>query len=86
MTYSVIWTLTAIQRLAQITSAATDPESVKLASTFVDYALRRMPRDMGESREGNERIWYGDVLGVYYVVDDATSTVRVQLVGPARRR
>jgi hypothetical protein len=86
MTYTVIWSLTAIQQLAQITANAVDPGSVRLAASWVDYALRRMPRDMGESRSGTLRVWYGDVLGVLYTVDDALMKVQVLLIGPARRR
>jgi hypothetical protein len=44
------------------------------------------PRDMGESRGGNARLWFWDRLGIYYTVDVHTMTVRVLLVGPARRR
>jgi mRNA-degrading endonuclease RelE of RelBE toxin-antitoxin system len=86
MTYAVVWMATAVRQLGQIAAAATDPRSVQQAADWVDYTLRRAPSDMGESRGGNERVWYGDVLGVYYEVDDATTTVRILLVGPARRR
>ena len=41
---------------------------------------------MGESRWGAHRVWYGDTIGIWYTVDDATMTVRVLAVGPARRR
>jgi hypothetical protein len=40
---------------------------------------------MGESRAGEARLWYWDVLGVYYTVDYAALAVTVLLVGPARR-
>ncbi len=86
MTYSVTWKLTAIQQLDRLTAAAADPQSVRQAAAFIDYALRRDPRNMGESRAGNARLWYWDVLGVYYTVDYAALTVTVLLVGPARRR
>ncbi len=66
MTYSVIWSTTAIQRLVQLVAAAENPLAVQRAAEFVDYLLRRMPRDMGESRNRGARVWYEDVLGVYY--------------------
>jgi hypothetical protein len=59
---------------------------VDKAAGWIDYTLRRVPNDMGESREAGERVWYSDLLGVYYRVDDAAGTVRIQSVGLARRR
>jgi hypothetical protein len=48
---------------------------------------------MGESRHPEEetpnpefRIWYEDVLGVYYRVDVAAMRVEVLFAGPAHRR
>jgi len=85
MTYSVVWKFTATQQLQAIIAAAVDPASVRLAAAFVDYALRRAPRDMGESRGSDDRLWYWDVLGVYYRVNDAAMRVDILLVAPARR-
>jgi mRNA-degrading endonuclease RelE of RelBE toxin-antitoxin system len=86
MTYTVTWTLTAIQQLNQLSTTATDPQSVQRAAASIDYVLRRVPRDVGESRSGDFRVWYEGTLGVYYAIDDVKLTVRVLLVGPARRR
>jgi hypothetical protein len=86
MTYSVTWTGAAIQLLAALERAAADPSAVRKAGDWVDYTLRRIPSNVGESRSGNDRLWYGDVLGVYYRVDDTAMTVRIISVGPARRR
>ena len=44
------------------------------------------PLDMGESRAGKDRLWYSDLLGVYFRVADEKMTVRIMAVGPARRR
>lgn len=55
----------------------------------MEYMLRRAPRDMGESRSSRSRgfrVWYEDVLGMYYRIDEAAMRVEVLLVGPARRR
>jgi hypothetical protein len=51
----------------------------------MDSILRRYPLDVGESRFGSYRLWYADVLGVWYEVDDVAMTVLVISVGPARR-
>ena len=43
MTYTVNWKLTAIQQLDRLIAAAADPQSVRQAAAFIDYALRRNP-------------------------------------------
>jgi hypothetical protein len=59
---------------------------VRQAANRIDFMLRRYPRDMGESRGTGFRIWYEDVLGVYYRVDEAAMRVEVLSAGSARRR
>jgi hypothetical protein len=85
MTYAVIWSMTAVRQLNLLVAAAAVPATVQEAGRWVDYALRRVPNDVGESREPGLRLWYGDVLGVHYHVDDAAMRVTVIAVGPARR-
>lgn len=86
MTYAVIWTMNAVRQLNLLVAAALAPSTVQDAARWVDYSLRRVPSDVGESREPGHRVWYGDVLGVYYQVDDTAMRVTVITVGPARRR
>lgn len=85
MTFAVTWSLTAIRLLGRVSAAADDPAVVQQAAALIDRVLRRIPTDVGEERSGNARVWYQGVLGVYYTVDEAAMTVRVLLVGPARR-
>lgn len=85
MTYAVIWAMDAIRELSRIEQAADHPPAVRQAANRVDYALRRTPNDMGESRDGNERLWYEDELGVWYNVDDVRMRVDVLAVGLSRR-
>ena len=85
MTYVVTWHPVAIQQLARLVANATDPASVQKAGEWVDYTLRRIPLNVGESRVRGYRLWYGDVLGVYYHVDEDACRVRVVSIGPARR-
>jgi hypothetical protein len=84
MTFTVIWKLSAIQQLDRIAANADDPATVRAAAR-VDFALRRMPRDMGESREPGLRLWYEDVLGVFDRIDEAAMRVEVLFAGPSRR-
>ncbi len=86
MTFLVTWAVAALAQLAAVAAARGDPRAVDEAARWVDYTLRRVPFDVGESRQSaNVRVWYGDVLGVHYVVDPDTLTVRVMAVAPARR-
>ncbi len=85
MTYSVFWKFSAIQQLSRIEAESDDSNAVRQASARIDFALRRYPKDMGESRSPGFRLWYEDILGVYYGVDDVTLCVEVFFVGPSRR-
>lgn len=85
MTYIVRWNLDALQEVARVEREAVDPAAVRLATGWVEYTLRRIPYNVGESRGRNRREWYEDVLGVYYAIDDAAGTVDILAAGPARR-
>lgn len=85
MTFTVVWSLRALQALTALKKSAADPAPIRAAEDRVDWVLRRLPLDVGESRHRNFRVWYGDVLGVYYRVDEAAMRVEVLYAGPARR-
>jgi len=85
MTYAVIWRLSAVQAVTRVEQAGGDPARVRAATARIDWSLRRTPRDMGESRDPGFRIWYEDVLGVYYRIDEAAMRVEILFAGPARR-
>lgn len=86
MTFSVVWRLAALQAVTRSEQAAADPARIRAAQDRIDWALRRTPRDVGESRDPGFRIWYEDVLGVFYRIDDENLRVEVLFAGPARRR
>lgn len=86
MTFSVVWSLIALQEVTRLEGMADDPARVRAAQDRIDWSLRRTPRDMGESRSPGYRVWYEDVLGVYYRIDEAALRVEVLFAGPARRR
>jgi hypothetical protein len=85
MTFAVIWRLSATLELGRIAQAALDPRVVREAATRMEFALRRMGRDLGESREPGFRLWYEDLLGVYYKIDEDAMTIEILYVGPTRR-
>jgi hypothetical protein len=85
MTYLVFWSVAALQELVRVEQAAGNPQAVRDAANRIDFMLRRQPRDMGESRSPGFRVWYEDVLGVYYRLDEARMRVEILFAGPARR-
>ena len=85
MTFTVIWKKSAIQQLVLTEANADDPGRIREAAARVDFQLRRMARDLGESRASGYRVWYEDVLGVFYHIDDEAMRVEVLFVGPSRR-
>lgn len=86
MTYTVTWLPSAVNLLNHLIAAADDPARIRKAAEWVDYSLRRHPLDLGESRNWpGERLWYEDVLGVFFEADRDALTVRVLSIGPARR-
>jgi hypothetical protein len=85
MTYAVTWSLGATLELARIAAAHADPAAVNREAVWMDSILRRYPFAMGESRIGSDRLWYADIIGVWYRVDDNAMTVKILTVGPARR-
>ena len=85
MTFSVVWSVFALQDLTRIEQSADDPGRVRAAVTRMEFALRRMGRDLGESRDPGFRLWYEDVLGVFYRIDETAMRIEILYVGPARR-
>ena len=86
MTYLVTWAVIAHQLLERLIAAADDPTEARSLARWIDYTLRRTPRDQGESRSPGYRIWFVGPFTVYFHVDDVAYTVRVISVGPSRRR
>jgi hypothetical protein len=86
MTFTVVWSLAALQAVTRIEQSADNPAAVRAAQDRIDFLLRRMARDLGESREPHFRLWYEDVLGVFYRIDEDTMRVEVLFAGPSRRR
>jgi hypothetical protein len=85
--YAVTWTGVAVQQLAHLEASAADPERIRTAAQWTDYTLRRVPTDLGESRANERfRLWYSDVLAVFYHVDTDATGVKVLAVGLSKRK
>jgi hypothetical protein len=85
MRFTVIWRLSAINQLNAVAATADDPAAVREAAARVDYMLRRMSRDLGGSRAPGYRLWFEDILGVFYHIDEDAMRVEVLFAGPSRR-
>ena len=85
MTFTVVWSLSALRAVTALKNGADDPARIRAAEDRIDWALRRTPRDQGESRDPGFRLWYEDVLGVYYRIDEDAMRVEVLYAGPTRR-
>lgn len=85
MSYAVVWSIFALQEATRVEQVE-GTDRVRTAQDRIDFMLRRYPRDMGESRDPGFRLWYEDVLGVYYRIDEAAQRVEVLYAGPSRRR
>ena len=85
MTYTVIWRLSATQQLAEVVTKAEDSALVRAAAARIDYMLRRLAPDVGESRAPGFRLWFETVLGVFYRIDEDAMRVEVLFCGPSRR-
>jgi hypothetical protein len=85
MTFTVVWSLLALQAVTRIEQTADNPATVRAAQDRIDFSLRRMARDLGESRSEGFRLWYEDVLGVFYRIDEDAMRVEILFAGPSRR-
>ena len=85
MTFTVVWSLPALQAVTRIEQIADDPAAVRASQDQIDFLLRRMARDLGESRASGFRLWYEDVLGVFYRIDEDAMRVEILFAGPSRR-
>jgi|GEM_PF-1818104 len=85
MIFTVVWSLRALQEVTRLEQAVDNPAIVRAAQDRIDFLLRRMARDLGESRAEGFRLWYEDVLGVFYHIDEDAMRVEVLFAGPSRR-
>ncbi len=68
MSFTVLWTPVAEQRLAAIWSDAGDRNLVTQVASIIDQTLRTDPEEAGESRSEGQRILLEAPLGVLFTV------------------
>jgi hypothetical protein len=86
--FQVEWLQSALDELAAIWVRADSAlrQAITAAAHSIEQELRRSPHQLGESREGEERVFFTYPLGVQFDIDDAQGTVRVLHVWDIRRR
>jgi hypothetical protein len=86
--FTVLWGLEAMEELTDLWIHADSMlrKAITTASHQIDQRLAHDPEDTGESRTGNERVWFVFPLGILFEVDHATTTVRVLQVWKYQKR
>lgn len=86
MKYAVNWNHTTLANLAEIWTAADDPETVTTAAARIDKLLESASSEHGESREGLTRVLICLPPGIEYDVDEKHHAVQVNAVWKIRSR
>lgn len=77
MKFTVLWSPSVEEELAEIWLSATDRSAVTNAADEIDQRLRSDPEHEGESRDRGRRILLLPPLGVTYELFSEDRTVRV---------
>jgi hypothetical protein len=77
MTYRVLWTPHADERLTAIVAAAPAPNLIAVAAREIDRRLAKKPRRFGESRYDTVRIGFVRPLGIHFEILEDVRTVVV---------
>ena len=78
MTYSVSWTPTALNALAEIWNDSTDRNAVTAASHWLEESIGRQPIGFGEARNSSVvRIAFHPPLGIEFEIIEDDKRVRV---------
>ena len=85
MNYTVVWIKRAEAKLARIWNASADRREVTRAAHEIDVQLRDDPRDCGESRPDDVRIFFVRPLAVTFRIEEDDRIVRVADVWRIRR-
>jgi hypothetical protein len=86
MTYAVEWLPDALNELAAVWMAAPDQTAVTAASHRLDRRLMTDPHDVGESRDGPDRIAIESPLQILFQILEAERRVEVRAVAHFGRR
>jgi hypothetical protein len=77
MKYTVVWTPVAERRLTELWLGSRMRYAMQEAADAIDVALGKSPSDCGESRDGRQRIFFREPLGVLFEIIEGNRQVRV---------
>jgi hypothetical protein len=80
MTYTVVWSRSALNELADLWNNASDRQVVTDAANQIDLLLRSDPHTHSESRDENFRIIFVPPLAALFEISDADQMVTVRAV------
>jgi hypothetical protein len=80
MTYTVVWSKSALAELAELWNSASDRRKLSDAANQIDLILKFDPYARSESREQDLRILLESPLAVLFGVSDADLLVTVRAV------
>ncbi|MCI0331849.1 MAG: type II toxin-antitoxin system RelE/ParE family toxin [Planctomycetes bacterium] len=75
--YTVRWKRTALDLLTELWIQSDNRSEINDAVDEIDRLLARQPYDCSESRSESIRVLFCKPLGVFFAVDDASSTIDV---------
>lgn len=84
--YQVLWSPSAEEQLASLWLKAPNRDVFRLAADKLDELLTTAPRELGESRDANDRIFISKSLAILFEVIDADMTVVVLAAWESRGR
>ena len=86
--FTVSWKRSALNELATLWTQAGSAwrRAITAATNRIDQELRQEPESKGESRGGDERIYFVFPLGIRFELDRSLTIVRVLHVWSYRRK
>ncbi len=86
--FQVVWLQSALDELATLWMGANSAtrQQITSAANAVDQALQANPMETGESRDGEERVFFIQPLGIQFEIDEARSLIRVLHIWDIRRK
>lgn len=77
MKYTVLWQAQAEETLAKLWTESPDKQAIADAADSLDLWLAKNPRDLGESRDGNERVCFPYPIAALFSISESDMTVFV---------
>jgi ADP-ribosylglycohydrolase len=86
--FTVRWKRSALDELTRLWMLAdsTMRQAITAATNEIDQGLKQEPAGKGESRDGNDRVWFVFPLGIRFEVNHEKAIVRVLQVWVYQRR